>query len=101
MKNKFINIARAYYENYKKNASQHTKGSMFDDGSSIYIGFFDVPIDLYKTSPKLTNSVDTNPDDDGFFSKYAVIISSINLPMRLFLAVHICLRYPTKLSLST
>lgn len=33
MKNKFINIARAYYENYKKNASQHTKGSMFDDGS--------------------------------------------------------------------
>lgn len=33
MKNKFKNIARAYYINAKNNASQHTKESMFDDGS--------------------------------------------------------------------
>lgn len=33
MKNKFKNIAKAYYENDKANATQHSKGSTFDDGT--------------------------------------------------------------------
>lgn len=33
IKNKFKNISRAYYVNIKKNATQHSKDSQFDDGS--------------------------------------------------------------------
>lgn len=33
MKNTFKNISKAYYDNDKENASQHSKSSQFDDGS--------------------------------------------------------------------